>query len=557
MMLTLASLFTELCRDPADALLLSRLYKLCEQNAPELRAYYVHDDATCREALTALFARPATALRSLIPLAEAQVRTRHRLDDETPIDARLLAALADDPLCQLLLSESLNMQVRFERFYTGLRRACLHGLPVTIAAQPLMAALALQAWINEYLWEEKPDETAEVEAQSKAIAAAIASGDLTEATLPILRWAMYRPLGALPAAEWLATRPSAAIPQVLRLLWQRTLLAPRQEAALRAALPTCGQITDVTSRAVQAQYEENPYPRWLRLSGAPRSVLECNRAYDASFAWPATFREPLQILVAGCGTGQHPLRIAVANPDAEVLAVDLSAAALAYAQRMARELSIDNIRFLQADLLHLPASGQRFHHIDCAGVLHHMRDQQAAWQSVTAALHPGGTLRVGVYSKVARLPVTHLRTRITREGVPTTAAAMRAFRAQLLREPESAAIIGPLRGDLFSLSMFRDLLFHVHEHHYTLTELEQHATACGLRLLGYQLPPRLRRHATLPAGPPTFVQWRMLEMAYTGSMGMFFCTLFRPKSGDRPLQSESQVRRVASVKRESLACASG
>jgi ubiquinone/menaquinone biosynthesis C-methylase UbiE len=516
--------------DPSDAVLLSQLRAIFEQNAPEFRQYYAHEDATCRQALTALFGRQSTPIRWLIPLAEAQVRTRHRLDEEAPIDARLLAALADDPLCLLLLSESLNTKVTFERVYKALRRACLHGLPIVPALQPLMSALALQAWNNEYLWEESAEETEEVAAQTTKIDAASAGGDLTPVVLPLLRWAMYRPLATLPAAEAFVAQPLVSIPPVLRPLWQRTLLAPREEAALRAALPTFEQITDPTSRAVRAQYEENPYPRWLRLTGAQKSVLECNRAHDPSFAWPATFRNPLQILVAGCGTGRHPLSLAVANPDAEVLALDLSTTSLAYAQRMARELGIDNIRFVQGDLLQLPAWGRQFHHIDCTGVLHHVRDQQAAWQSVTAVLHPGGTMDVGVYSKVARLPVTYLRARIAREGVPSTPAAMRAFRAQLLREPESVAILGQLiRGyDFFSLSMFRDLLFHVHEHRYTIAGLEQHATACGLRLLAYRLPPRLRRRVALPSGPPTFTQWGTLEMDYTGSLGMFFCTFYRP-----------------------------
>jgi SAM-dependent methyltransferase len=547
-MLTLGSLFSKLYRDPTDAALQSRLLTLQERNDPELRRYFSHEDATCRQALTALFARPSAPVRWLSRLAAAQVRTRHRLDEEPPIDAALLASLADDSLCLLLLSESLNTDVTLELVFTRLRRICLHGLPIERAAQPLLAALALQAWNNEYVWEETAEETAAVAALT-GIEGLIEAGDVTAATLPLLRWAMYRPLAALPAAEALAARPLTAVPPVLRPLWRRTLLAPREEAELRAALPTLEQITDATSREVRAQYEEHPYPRWLRLSETKNSVLKRNRAHDPTFTWPTTFRAPLQILVAGCGTGQHPLRVATANPYAEVHAIDLSTASLAYAQRMARELGIDNIRFLQADLLHLPAWGRQFHHIECVGVLSCVRDQHAAWQSLTAVLNPGGTLFFGVYSKVARLPVTHLRARIAREGVPSTPAAMRAFRAQLLRELDSAAIVARLRGlDLFSLSMVRDLLFHVHEHQYTVTELEQHAAACGLRLLGYQLPPQLQRKIALPSGPPTFAQWRTLERAYTGSGGMFFCTLYRPSSSDPPhASSVASVNSLASA----------
>jgi SAM-dependent methyltransferase len=529
-MLTLPSLFTGLCREPPDAELLSQLHRLSEQPDSAIHRYFAHAGATCREVLTQLFARPFAPARWLRRLAVAEVRTRHRLDEETPIGARLLGALADDSLCLLMLSESLNTDVTFERVCLRLRHTCLLGLPIEPGAEPLLAALALQAWNNEYLWEETAEETAAVAAQTAAIEAAIEARALTTATLPLLRWAMYRPLATLPAAEALVAQPLAAIPPVLRPLWQRTLLAPREEAGLRAALPTLGQINDTTSRAVQAQHDENPYPRWLRPAEAQRPVLECHRAYNPTFAWPATFHAPLQVLVAGCGTGQHPLGLAVANPDAEVHALDLSATSLAYAQRMARELGIDNIRFMQADLLQLPAWGRQFHHIECVGVLQNLGDQQAAWQALTAVLHPGGTLRVGVPSKAACLPLAGLRARIAREGVPSSLAAVRGYRARLLREPESAACPAHFRAmdDFFSVSMVRHLFFPVRGHQYTITELEQRATASGLRLLGYRLPRQVRRNVTLPAGPPTFAQWRTLEMAYTGGMGMFLCTLSRP-----------------------------
>jgi 2-polyprenyl-3-methyl-5-hydroxy-6-metoxy-1,4-benzoquinol methylase len=529
-MLTLTSLFSGLCRDPSDAVLLSQLHTLHEENAPELSPYFAHEDATCHAALIALFARPFTPARWQRRLAVAQVRARHRLDQEAPIDSPLLAALAVDPLCLLILSESLNTDVTFERVCMRLRYACLLGLPIEPNAEPLLAALALQAWNNEYLWEETEEETAAVATQTVAVDAAVNAGNLTPAILPLLRWALYRPLAKLPTAEALLAHPLASVPPVLRPLWQRTLLAQREEAVLRAALPSVGQINDSTSRAVQAQHDENPYPRWVRLGGAQRPVLEYIRGYSPRFAWPATFREPLQILVAGCGTGQHPLSLAVANRDAEVLALDLSGTSLAYAQRMARALGIHNIHFLQGDLLQLPAWGRPFHHIECVGVLQNLGDQQAAWQSLTAVLHPGGTLRVGVPSKVACLPLTHLREQVVREGVPSTLAAVRAYRSQLLREPALAAVRARFcaMDDFFSVSMVRHLFFPVQGHQYTLTELEQRATACGLRLLGYRLPRQVRRHVTLPAGPPTFAQWRGMEMAYTGGMGMFICTLYRP-----------------------------
>jgi SAM-dependent methyltransferase len=236
------------------------------------------------------------------------------------------------------------------------------------------------------------------------------------------------------------------------------------------------------------------------------------------------------VLVAGCGTGQHPLGLAAANPDVEVLALDLSAASLSYAQRMARELGIDNVRFLQGDLLQLPALGRRFHHIECVGVLHELGDQQAAWNSLAAVLHPGGTLRVGVTSKVACLPLAHLRARVAREGVSPALEDVRAFREKLLRQTNSPAALARVLAmdDFFSVSMVRHLFFPTRGYQYTLAELEQRATDCGLRLLGYRLPRQVARHVARPNGAPTFANWRGMETAYAGSFGLFLCLLHLP-----------------------------
>src|SRR5262245_15018004 len=102
-MLMLSALFARLSVDPSDSGLLSQLLVCSERDDPEIQPYYESEDASCRQALTALFARPSTPIRWLNRLAVSQVLMRHRLDEERPIEAPLLGALADDPLCLLIL----------------------------------------------------------------------------------------------------------------------------------------------------------------------------------------------------------------------------------------------------------------------------------------------------------------------------------------------------------------------------------------------------------------------------------------------------------------------
>ena len=48
------------------------------------------------------------------------------------------------------------------------------------------------------------------------------------------------------------------------------------------------------------------------------------------------------VLIAGCGTGQHSIESAMRFEKAKVLAVDLSLSSLAYAKRKTNELNIKN-----------------------------------------------------------------------------------------------------------------------------------------------------------------------------------------------------------------------
>ena len=71
-----------------------------------------------------------------------------------------------------------------------------------------------------------------------------------------------------------------------------------------------GEITGGISSGVREQYEESPYPRWvnLQLSFKPESISNVVdeiklKLYDKKINSVA---KP-DILIAGCGTGQHSI----------------------------------------------------------------------------------------------------------------------------------------------------------------------------------------------------------------------------------------------------------
>ena len=167
-------------------------------------------------------------------------------------------------------------------------------------------------------------------------------------------------------------------------------MEPLEERSLSGQIPSITPIQDKTSRLVRTQYEENPYPRWTKIDLVPKSgsVTSILKSFPLSFDLrDYTTPERPDILVAGCGTGMHPLTTGSRFSNAQVLAVDLSLSSLAYAQRKTTQLGFSNIEYVQGDILELSNLERRFDLIECTGVLHHLRDPLAGWQVLFDLLH--------------------------------------------------------------------------------------------------------------------------------------------------------------------------
>ena len=104
-----------------------------------------------------------------------------------------------------------------------------------------------------------------------------------------------------------------------------------------------------------------------------------------------------------------------------MLAVDLSLASLCYAKRQALALGLTNIAFAEADILKLGGIGRTFDIVDASGVLHHMADPWAGWRVLLSLLRPGGFMRVGLYSRLARRDINAARALIAERGYASTA----------------------------------------------------------------------------------------------------------------------------------------
>jgi SAM-dependent methyltransferase len=243
--------------------------------------------------------------------------------------------------------------------------------------------------------------------------------------------------------------------------------------------------------AVRSQYEANPYPRWLRVGRdiRPESVAGFLRRKFPEADLDGILEAPARILVAGCGTGRHPIGTARRFPDSSVLAVDLSLTSLAYALRKTRELGIANIEYRQADILALGTLAERFDVVDCIGVLHHLEDPVAGWQVLCSLLRPGGVMRIGLYSEIARRHIVRARELIAAEGFAPTPEGIRACRAAIMARQDDALLARVAQGeDFYSLSACRDLIFHVQEQRFSLPRIAGLLADLGLKFIGFEFP---------------------------------------------------------------------
>jgi SAM-dependent methyltransferase len=422
---------------------------------------------------------------------------------EAPFSQAERAAFAADPLLLEILTSTTVRDADFERFLTLLRHDILrqqaHGHEAPRDELPLHSALAQQCFINEYVFAQSEQEIALLAPLRERLNAALGGGAPVTASL-LTAVAMYVPLHSFAGAERLPKRHWPAA--VAQLLTQQ-ISEPLQEAQYRSAIPRITAIDDATSELVRQQYEDNPYPRWVRVGSAQNkiSINEYVRNHCPTAAFtPVESNGPLDILVAGCGTGRHPIDLAQIIDRARFLAVDLSLTSLCYATRKTPPQS--PIDYAQADILNLGSISRTFDVIESVGVLHHMADPLAGWRVLLSLLRPGGLMRVGLYSELARRDIVTAREFIERQGIAPTLDGIRRARMEIMASP----LRNVTRfGDFFSTSECRDMLFHVQERRFTLPELKAFFAENNLRFVGFVLPPAVREryHAQFrAAGAP-------------------------------------------------------
>ena len=464
--------------------------------------------------------RPSDISSAAISLLKFEPKLKQHLQtsflgEPEPKLLKAITDLSELPLLLKLMSVCPLPDLALENLLRDLRASLLLSISdITGSAEELkfQSALALQCFTNEYIYNHSEHEGKALTALEAVIKQTLSSGD-QPSPQSVLCLASYRPLNQY---DWSS---SLRVSDEIEEVFTRQIVEPKQEANLKSFLPVLEEIADEVSSKVRDQYEVSPYPRWVNvgLSTKPAPISKLVNVMKLKlFDDQIKEVKTPNILIAGCGTGQHSIGTAAKFKGSKVLAIDLSLASLSYAKRKTEELGLQNIDYMQADILNLGKLGRQFDIVESAGVLHHMDDPVAGWRILSDCLKPSGLMRIALYSELARQHIVEMRQEISKAGIGSSDAAMKLYRKTVMSSDQNHyKQIFNFR-DFYSLSELKDLLFHVQEHRFTLPQIQDCLSELGLKFCGFESPKVVSHFKLTNSGaddPYNLDRWHSYEEA--------------------------------------------
>ena len=499
--------------------------------------HFMHEDSVIRNAMiraltepwgrTSELARVSTNLVKLSPyimrcVAKTGAAWPARLSAQELFGSDDFNTLADDTLLSALLGSAPICDIEMERFLTMARYTLLEAATRMTASDSESAAalnfysvLARQCFINEYVFTCTDDEIQKAGHLRDSLTRSLENRIQVPSFL-LITVAAYFPLHPLPLAIHLLNFQWPAAVMAMLVLQVKE---PANEQQLRVSIQKLTSFENEVSLLVQNQYEENPYPRWIKTppAGKAQNIVEYLNSKFPLISFIRQHRKnTVDVLIAGCGTGQQSISTAQRIEGAQVLALDLSISSLAYAMRKTREIGMTSIDYAQADLLKIGSFERHFDVIESSGVLHHLANPWTGWRVLLSLLRPGGFMKIGLYSEVARADIVRERTFITEQGYGSTTDEIRRYRQDLMNSAshtDSSSILSS--PDFFSTSTCRDLLFHVQEHRMTLNSIEEFLHANELTFLGFEIESAVlhayKQHFPEDPAATNLGQWQIFE----------------------------------------------
>ena len=379
------------------------------------------------------------------------------------------------------LKNNTNLHHETEIILTSIRKVLLEkihkkeefGINEEIIIK-FLSSLSTQLFLNEYVWFESKEEAILLNKLTNYLSNKIKSGENIY-DYEILILASYRYLKNYEdLSSFLKTNLDR---KNLKKIIKQQITDSEKEFELSKEIKTISLIEDDVSQKVRKQYEENPYPRWeMAKEQTKRKYIDLLRNSISPNKLPQSYiNQKIKIenlLVAGCGTGHHPISIAIEDPDIKIDALDISLSSLSYGKRMGQLLNVNNIKWLHGDILNLKDRKKKYDSIECSGVLHHMKSPKEGFDALDSCLNESGLMKIAVYSRTFRNKLRPAKDFLRIKNISNDHSSIQYGR-RLIHKNLNQEISYPKKiADFFSTSEFRDLLLHVQEHDFSMEELE-------------------------------------------------------------------------------------
>jgi SAM-dependent methyltransferase len=297
---------------------------------------------------------------------------------------------------------------------------------------------------------------------------------------------------------------------------------------------------------VARQYEKYRYPQPIQnVEGWLGGNWEW---FDPSHAsrvlWPdREYRRDMDILIAGCGTNQASV-FAFTNPDAKVVAVDVSQPSLDHQQYLKDKHGLWNLELRLLPIEELPTLGLDFDLIVSTGVLHHMADPQTGMKALAKCIRPDGAIGVMLYAKYGRIGVELLETVFRDLDLRQDEASLQVVRETISLLPQdhpARTYLRIARNSQFD-AVLVDTFLHGRARNYTVDECIDLVTSAGLAFQGWFLKAPYYPHDLFTSSSdlypainelPEQKMWSVMERIHT----LNACHFFMARHPDQPKET--------------------
>ena len=302
-------------------------------------------------------------------------------------------------------------------------------------------------------------------------------------------------------------------------------------------------MNDPQADVVSRQYQKYRYPEpiqdlevWLQHNWQWFDPSHAHRVF-----WPdREYKSDLDILIAGCGTNQAAV-FAHTNPDARVVAVDVSQPSLDHEQYLKDKHGLWNLELRLLPIEELPTLGRDFDLVVSTGVLHHMAEPLAGMKALAQCLRPEGVVAVMLYAKYGRLGVELLETVFRDLRLEQDDASVRVVRETISLLPATHPALSYLKleGNAQYDAVLVDTFLHGRARNYTVDDCLDLVGSAGLEFQSWLLKSPYYHH-DLSSSPefspavgrlPEAKLWSVMERLRTNNSRHFFmaCHPQRPK----------------------------